>query len=198
MASGLFQRYQRDPERWCYQFQTTMFDKRTDYFLSTLKDVEAILRLSDEPQDAANGVKTAVIISERSIMSDICFMRVQRARGHCDKETLDSYLSLNAKWRGLYRGVSPGLVVYCRAGDETDTIVSTCQSRIKVRTSTVWSIPHNKTGAGTSTRRRGGAGHARVQQASAGRTRGPLWQWDCRLSRRICRPKAAEHPRHDH
>jgi len=46
-------------------------------------------------------------------------------------------LKLNIKWRALYKGVAPGLVVYCRPGPvqqaQTSEIIGICQRRIKER-----------------------------------------------------------------
>jgi len=133
MASGLFQDYQRKPKRWAFEFQTTFFDKRTDYFREAYDDMIHALAASPAQENDTEGCKTAIMLSERSIMSDTCFMRVQYACGHCSKETLDRYLRLNSKWRELYRGMVPGLVVYCRAGNNTAGIVELCQKRIRER-----------------------------------------------------------------
>jgi len=131
--SGLFQEYQRDPKRWAFEFQTTFFDKRTDYFRKAYDVMIQALVTSSVPQDTDNGCKTAILLSERSIVSDTCFMRVQYQCGHCSDATLNRYLSLNAKWRELYRGIVPGLIVYCRAGSDEQGIVALCQKRIKER-----------------------------------------------------------------
>jgi deoxyadenosine/deoxycytidine kinase len=136
MQSGLFQRYQKDPSRWAYEFQTEMFDKRTDYWLAAWHLMLRMLMDTPCRQDGRHGLggrKLAIMLSERSILSDTCFMHVQHEYGHCDEDTLKRYLSLNAKWRSLYKGCVPGLVVYCRAGTETESIVDLCQQRIKNR-----------------------------------------------------------------
>ena len=134
MQDGLFQRYQRDPARWAFEFQTTCFDLRTDYFNAGWDAMcEKLAQQGRVPQDGLSGRKTAILISERSIVSDTCFMRVQYRQGHCDEDTLNRYLKLNAKWRALYKGIAPGLVIYCRAGADMDKIVDLCQQRIHER-----------------------------------------------------------------
>ena len=133
MQSGLFQDYQRDPKRWAFEFQTTFFNKRTDYFREAYDHMLSKLATTTVKQDDENGCKTAILFSERSIVSDTCFMRVQYECGHCTEDTLHRYLDLNAKWRELYRGVVPGLVVYCRAGTNPEGIIDLCQKRIRER-----------------------------------------------------------------
>lgn len=133
MRSGLFQDYQRDPKRWAFEFQTTFFNKRTDYFREAYDNMIHTLATTRVTQDDQNGCKTAILFSERSIVSDTCFMRVQYECGHCSEDTLGRYLDLNSKWRELYRGVVPGLVVYCRAGTERTGIIDLCQRRIRER-----------------------------------------------------------------
>jgi|WetSurMetagenome_2_1015567.scaffolds.fasta_scaffold00074_30 deoxyadenosine/deoxycytidine kinase len=133
VASGLFQEYQRDPKRLCFEFQVTFFNKRTDYFRAAFANMLKKLATTRVPQDEGNGIKTAVMLSERSILSDTCFMRVQSECGHCSEQTLERYVDINHKWRELYHGVAPGLVIYCRAGSTTDSIVDLCQQRIRER-----------------------------------------------------------------
>jgi deoxyadenosine/deoxycytidine kinase len=133
LSSGLFQRYQRDPARWAYEFQTVFFNLRTKYFRAAWSLMCRTLATTAEPQDSAQGRKVAIMLSERSIVSDTCFMRVQYRCGHCEEDTLHNYLALNAMWRELYKGVAPGLIIYCRAGSETEGIVALCQERIRSR-----------------------------------------------------------------
>lgn len=133
VESGLFQEYQRDPKRLAFEFQVTFFDKRTDYFRAAFSNMLHKLATTSVPQDESQGIKTAIMLSERSILSDTCFMRVQNECAHCSNATLDRYLGINKKWRELYHGVAPGLVIYCRAGTTTDAIVDLCQQRIRER-----------------------------------------------------------------
>ena len=134
MSSGLFQDYQRDPNRHAFEFQVTFFDKRTDYFRAAYGSMLRVLASTRVPQDdEASGCKTAIMLSERSIVSDTCFMHVQAECGHVSRDSLGRYLNINTKWRELYHGMAPGLIVYCRAGTETASIVDLCQQRIRER-----------------------------------------------------------------
>jgi len=132
MSSGLFQEYQHDPKRWAFEFQTTFFHKRTLYFREAYDRMLKKLASTSVPQDEQS-VKTAIVLSERSIVSDTCFMRVQYECGHVNEDSLHRYLDLNAMWRELYRGIAPNLIVYCRAGTDTASIVDLCQQRIRER-----------------------------------------------------------------
>jgi len=86
LASGLFQDYQRDPVRWAFEFQIACFDLRTDYFRAAWEAMCAKVAATSAPQDAMHcGIKTVVMLSERSIVSDTCFMRVQYVYGHCSE-----------------------------------------------------------------------------------------------------------------
>ena len=131
MASGLFQDYQRDPKTWAFEFQITCFDKRTDYFRAAWKAMEQ--KLMELHPTNTYRQKTVLLLSERSIMSDVCFMRVQHACGFVKEDSLQRYLAVNMKWRELYQGVRPGLVVYCRPGTQGDAVLDTCQARIRER-----------------------------------------------------------------
>jgi deoxyadenosine/deoxycytidine kinase len=144
MSSGLFQAYQRAPQRWAFEFQTTFFHKRTMYFRAAYDAMLKTLASTWETQDRyANTdlhgderpctIKTAIMLSERSIVSDTCFMRVQYECGHVDQDSLDRYLDLNAMWRELYHGMVPGLIVYCRAGADQRAVIGLCQQRIRER-----------------------------------------------------------------
>ena len=132
ISSGLFQDYQHDPKRWAFEFQTTFFDKRTDYFRTAFHAMLETLASTSSPHDTED-MKTAIMLSERSIVSDTCFMRVQYECGHVSQASLDRYLDLNAKWRELYQGVAPGLIIYCRAGSDFESTVALCQQRIRER-----------------------------------------------------------------
>ena len=134
MATGLFQDYQHDPHRWAFEFQTTCFDMRTDYFRRAWDRMLLKLGEGSPLFDRNRKPKTVILLSERSIVSDVCFMKVQRACNHVSEDTLQRYLNLNSKWRELYKGARPGLVIYCRpgTGDSLETL-NVCQARIRER-----------------------------------------------------------------
>ena len=133
MESGLFQKYQKDPKRWAYLFQTKMFDLRTDEFLNTIEKLKRTFMDPYIPLFAAFAdVRQVVIITERSIMSGEVFMNVQQRQGNVDQTEYDTYMAMHAKWKQLYP-VHPSLVIYCTPGKESAQIVDVCQDRIRER-----------------------------------------------------------------
>jgi deoxyadenosine/deoxycytidine kinase len=134
MDSGLFQKYQKDPKRWAYLFQTKMFDLRTDEFLNTLEKLKRAFVEPWIPLLAPHFADTqrVIIITERSIMSGEVFMNVQQRQGNVDPTEYDTYMAMHAKWKRLYP-VHPSLVIYCTPGKESAQIVDVCQDRIRER-----------------------------------------------------------------
>jgi deoxyadenosine/deoxycytidine kinase len=133
MESGLFQKYQKDPKRWAYLFQTKMFDLRTDEFLNTISKLQGSIMTSRAALLKAFAEdRRVVIITERSIMSGEVFMNVQQRQGHVDATEYDTYMTMHAKWKHLYP-VHPSLVIYCTPGKESSQIVDVCQDRIRER-----------------------------------------------------------------
>jgi deoxyadenosine/deoxycytidine kinase len=129
MRSNLFQKYCRKPKKYAYEFQTMFFHARTEDFLAQWARIEEDVAESTSPFDyiSDDGVeKRVIILSERSILSDSIFMRVQFEQGHVKQRQLDNYAKLNGMWRSLYP-VAPGLVIYCRAE------IPLCQKRIVER-----------------------------------------------------------------
>lgn len=133
MESGLFQKYQKDPKRWAYLFQTKMFDLRTDEFLNTISKLHSSAMESWIPLLTIHQQsKRVVIITERSIMSGEVFMNVQQRQGNVDQTEYDTYMAMHTKWKQLYP-VHPSLVIYCTPGKESAQIVEVCQDRIRER-----------------------------------------------------------------
>jgi deoxyadenosine/deoxycytidine kinase len=132
MKSQLFQKYCRKPKKYAYEFQTMFFDARTEDFLTQWARIEQEVAETACPafdsvvDDTGVVRKRVIILSERSILSDAIFMRVQFEEGHVKKRQLDNYKKLNSRWRTMYP-ICPGLVVYCHA------TIPLCQERIVER-----------------------------------------------------------------
>jgi len=133
LKSGLFQRYQKDPSRYAYQFQTKFFHTRTKDFLECWDTITQQVQTTHDPvHDNVHGGKIhkkVVLVTERSIFSDVIFMNVQQQCGNVDDDEYTDYLDLNSMWRLLYP-IKPNLVIYCRPGADDDTIVNTCHERV--------------------------------------------------------------------
>jgi len=135
LKSGLFQKYQEDPKRWAYLFQTKMFHFRTTEFKQELARIHNCAKELHAPTGVCYGDPTprrVIIITERSIMSGEAFMNVQRRRGNVDEMEYSSYMEMHEMWKQLYP-VHPRLIIYCTPGADTETIVDKCQERIEER-----------------------------------------------------------------
>jgi deoxyadenosine/deoxycytidine kinase len=137
MKSNLFQKYCRKPKKYAYEFQTMFFDARTEDFLEQWAHIESDVAETTSPFDRRDPLtsvvhKRIVILSERSILSDSIFMRVQFECGHVNHRQLANYNKLNSRWRGMYP-IEPGLVIYCQAGPTVDAAITLCQQRIVER-----------------------------------------------------------------
>lgn len=80
--------------------------------------------------------RRAVIISERSILTDRIFVKVQELYGTMTESEIEDYARLNNQWtRGLYP-IRPNLAILCLPAsgisDGTETI-DICQDRIEER-----------------------------------------------------------------
>lgn len=127
--TGLFQKFNNDPKRHAYRVQTMFFHTRTHEFL--LKWEATITQLSLLPIEHVDG-RTVIILSERSIVTDTIFMRVNTILGNADESELADYLNLNKMWRRVYP-TTPRLFVYCKPAHDRSQSLATCDTRIHER-----------------------------------------------------------------
>lgn len=129
LKSGLFQKYQQNPERFAYQFQTMFFHTRTMTFLT---EWDKLCKRMSSLIEEGDHEKTIVIVSERSILSDAVFMDVQYEQCNVTWDEWNDYRQLNAMWTRLYP-VRPGAIIYCRPGGSDQDIINEADRRIKER-----------------------------------------------------------------
>jgi len=136
LKSQLFNDYCADPKRWAYQFQTVCFNRRTEDFQDCWDDIlEKVAHSLIEEGDYMNQRskrlhRRAVIISERSILTDGIFVKVQELYGTMTQREIEDYTRLNNQWtRGLYP-IRPNLAILCLPAEST---IDICQDRINER-----------------------------------------------------------------
>lgn len=98
IKSGRLQRFYDDPPRWAYHFQTMAFNDRIDKTRDTFR---------------ATKDDTDVYILERSIFTDVLFMRMLKDSGTITDFEYHDYMKLWVKWSELMP-FKPDLFVYLK------------------------------------------------------------------------------------
>lgn len=108
--SGRLAQFYKDPSRRGYQFQTRAFHDR-------VREAQEKFKLRDH---------TDIFIMERSIFTDLIFMKTLREMGTIDNTEYEDYLDLWTMWEEVMP-LKPDLFVYLKPN------VETCMGRLRER-----------------------------------------------------------------